>query len=204
MEESFTNNIHHHYSLLKLYVNKENKELIELYREAIQKHNSQTMSNPYYNSGFDLFIPEDVRFIVPIESNMINLQVKGEMFNCVKKQEGLVKTPSPYYLYPRSSISKSPFMLANHTGIIDAGYRGNLIAAVRWLKAIPNNDTPVHQLSENICDSSPDNCVVMNKHSRYFQICQPALLPIYVVLIDNENELSTTERGEGGFGSTGK
>ena len=35
-----------------------------------------------------------------------------------------------YYLYPRSSISKTPLRLANSVGIIDAGYRGNIMAKV--------------------------------------------------------------------------
>ena len=34
-----------------------------------------------------------------------------------------------YYLYPRSSISKTPLILANSVGIIDSGYRGNIKAA---------------------------------------------------------------------------
>ena len=36
-----------------------------------------------------------------------------------------------YQIYPRSSLSKYPIMLANHVGIIDSGYRGNLIVAFR-------------------------------------------------------------------------
>ena len=35
-----------------------------------------------------------------------------------------------YYLYPRSSISKTPLRLCNSVGIIDAGYRGNIMAFV--------------------------------------------------------------------------
>jgi dUTP pyrophosphatase len=71
-------------------------------------------------------------------------------------------------------------MLANHTGIIDSGYRGALIGAFR-----------------NMGDE-----YVVEKHTRLLQVCHPSLCPIYVVLT-NENELSSTERGEGGFGSTG-
>ena len=32
-------------------------------------------------------------------------------------------------MYPRSSIYKTPLRLANNTGIIDSGYRGNLMGA---------------------------------------------------------------------------
>jgi dUTP pyrophosphatase len=72
-------------------------------------------------------------------------------------------------------------MLANHTGIIDAGYRGYLIGAFRNLYADPYK---------------------VEKHTRLLQVCHPTLCPIHVVLV-NEEDLSTTARGEGGFGSTG-
>ena len=40
---------------------------------------------------------------------------------------------------------------------------------------------------------------------RLLQICAPDLGPIYVILVNNENELGTnTERGAGGFGSSGR
>lgn len=76
-------------------------------------------------------------------------------------------------------------MLANHTGIIDSGYRGNLIGAFRALQ-LPN-----------------DNAFTVVKHTRLLQLCHTNLLPIYVVLVE-ERDLSTSERGDGGFGSTGK
>ena len=37
--------------------------------------------------------------------------------------------PTGYYSYPRSSISKTPLLLANNVGIIDSGYRGNIKVA---------------------------------------------------------------------------
>ena len=89
-----------------------------------------------------------------------------------------------FTIHPRSSISKTPLMLANHTGIIDAGYRGSLIGAFRWLK------------------TTTDTEYVVEKYTRLVQICHPTLCPIYVIIV-NEDELTTTERGDGGFGSTG-
>ena len=67
------------------------------------------------------------------------------------------------------------------TGIIDAGYRGNLKSYFDVL----HNDK-------------------IEKFDRISQICAPGLVPIYVVLVDNEEDLSVTTRGSGGFGSTGK
>jgi len=89
-----------------------------------------------------------------------------------------------FNVHPRSSISKTQLMLANHTGIIDSGYRGNLIGAFRWLK----HDSTTQYIVE--------------KHTRLLQICHPSLCGIHVKLVD-ESELSNTSRGSGVFGSTG-
>jgi dUTP pyrophosphatase len=91
--------------------------------------------------------------------------------------------PTGFNVHPRSSISKTPLMLANHTGIIDMGYRGYLIAALRLL--------PLTHASYTV-----------EKNTRLVQICHPSLYPIYVNIV-NEDELTTTTRGSGGFGSTG-
>ena len=86
----------------------------------------------------------------------------------------------PYLLMPRSSISKTPLRLSNAIGLIDAGYRGEIMAAV-----------------DNIKKESYE----VEKGQRLFQLVSMDGGPIYFELVDN---LSTSKRGEGGFGSTGK
>jgi dUTP pyrophosphatase len=87
--------------------------------------------------------------------------------------------PVSYFLYPRSSIIKTNYRLANSVGIIDSGYRGKIIGAF-------DNINP--QIS------------TIDIYSRLLQICAPNLGPIIVEIIDYIDE---TERGSGGFGSTG-
>lgn len=169
------------YATLYLYVNDKNEELVELYKEHVKKHNEKIMTDEYPNSGFDLFIPNDTTFEKETDSVFVDLEVKCEM--TYHKRNRNAET-SAYYVYPRSSMSKTPLMLANHTGIIDSGYRGFLIAALRYLK-------------------SRDGLFQVEKHTRLLQICHPSLCPILVKLV-SESELSKTKRGEGGFGSTGK
>ena len=82
-----------------------------------------------------------------------------------------------YYLVPRSSISNGVFQLTNSIGVIDSCYRGNLKAKTRCFQ---------------------DNGI-MEKYSSLFQIIAPDLKPIQCVVVD---KLSTTTRGDGGFGST--
>jgi dUTP pyrophosphatase len=174
------------YSVLKLFVNPDNVDLVEAYAQHIDAHNKHTYKNMYYNSGFDLINPASEQVNTLNSAKLYDLQVKGEMVHCKLFLQNDTKHPvagmsscSPYFLYPRSSISKTPLMLANHTGIIDAGYRGFLKAAVRSFDAY-----------------------TIEKGTRLFQVCHPTLCPVYVVMV-SEDQLTSTERGEGGFGSTG-
>lgn len=156
-------------------------ELMDQYVAHADKHNISILTDPYPNSGFDLFFPENVTFGDVIESKMVNFQVKCEMriYNFTKNKW----TSTGYYMYPRSSLSKTPLILANHVGIIDSGYRGNLMGAFR------------------IIDLSWESYIV-EKNTRLLQVCAPDLRPIVVRIVD-ESFFQETERGAGGFGSTG-
>jgi len=119
------------------------------------------------DAGLDLFIPRN-QTILAGETAFIHLQVACE-------SEG----NRPYFLLPRSSISKTPLRMANSIGLIDGGYRGELIAAVDNIK------TESYQV---VCGQ------------RLFQIIALDGSPIHLQLVKT---LSPTERGKGGFGSTG-
>ncbi len=124
--------------------------------------------------GFDLYMPTDIT-IGPRETAFINLGIRAEY------QSQLDNTYYGYQLYPRSSISKTKLRLANSVGIIDPNYRGYLIAAVDNI-----SDQPQH----------------LKQGERYFQLVFVKLeKPSSVEVV---SELSITDRGEGGFGSTGK
>ena len=92
----------------------------------------------------------------------------------------VVKTDSHFLLMPRSSIYKSGLLMANSTGVIDKSYRGELKA-------------PVWSMTGSSSVQAGD---------RLFQIVAPDMGWIrHVHLVDS---LPETERGAGGFGSTGK
>jgi dUTP pyrophosphatase len=184
------------FAVLKLAVNVDQPELLELYQGHVAKHNTSTETALFPNSGFDVFVPDTTTFESDFAAKFVDLKIKAEMIYCdknmqvtIENDEGEPETVSGasyscgYYVYPRSSISKTPLMLANHAGIIDSGYRGNIIAALRKL---PSDQTTY----------------VVEKNTRLFQICHSSLCPIFVVLV-SESELNSSERGEGGFGSTG-
>ena len=184
------------FAVLKLAVDSNDSELLELYTSHIVKHNAATETSLFPNSGFDLFVPNETTFDSDFTAKLVDLKIKCEMLYCDKNMQVTMETEDGvlenfsgasyscgYYVYPRSSIFKTPLMLANHVGIIDSGYRGNIMAAVRKLPS----------------DSSS---YVVEKQTRLFQICHPSLCPVFVVLV-NESELNSSERGDGGFGSTG-
>lgn len=167
-------------SVLFLYVNKENTELVELYKKHIENHNNHVKSSLYPNSGFDIFIPQITVFDA-YKSILVNTEVKAELCSYYNDyvQE---KNNNAYYVYPRSSISKTPLIMSNHVGIIDQGYRGYILSS---LKSLSNEE------------------YVVEKNTRLLQICHPSLLPFEVVLLTDETQLTNSERGSGGFGSTG-
>jgi len=161
-----------------IYVNDDN-QLRELYEENIKKHNKKINGTNFPDSGFDLFCLKNDN-IKYGETYTMDTRVVCAVY---KKNE-----PSAYYLYPRSSISKTPLRLANSVGIIDTGYRGNLIAKL--------NNTGYYKDGFKSVDFKT------KYEDKYVQICMPDLSPFNIQMVDNINEMGVTERGEGGFGST--
>lgn len=155
-----------------LYLKPENESIEYFYKNHSSHHEG--------DSGLDLFVPNDIE-VKCCETVFIDLKIKCELLD---KENNNIS----YYLYPRSSISKTPLILANSVGIIDAGYRGSIKAAVKY---IPSYD-------DIKSDKRPT--YMIKKGTRLFQICSPDLKELKFKL---SNTLSETSRGEGGFGSTG-
>ena len=202
-------NIYDRVMVLKLYVDVNDINLIDRYRDAANNHNNRLLNNPHHiDAGFDLFSPgapdsrDDhnydpsvLRFYGPGWENQnpvnrLNLRVScsARIFTDTGKNFN-----TGYYMYPRSSLSKTPLRLANSTGIIDAGYRGHLMGMF-----------DVVNLPENLSDSREAD-FFGRKFDRYLQICAPSMIPIIVEIVDSREDLGgETERAGGGFGSTGR
>ena len=133
--------------------------------------------------GIDLVCPEEVNIEGVANSvAVINYKIKASMTNIATNEK------VSYYLYPRSSISNFPLQMANSVGIIDSGYRGFLMAKVRYLPIVYADM------------SSPYSSYTINKYLRLFQICAPDLGKIVVNIVE---ELDATQREDRGFGSSG-
>ena len=78
MEYIYETNIKR-FALLKLYVNKEDKDLVEIYKTHIDKHNKSIQTDPFPNSGFDIFFPKEKIFDIELHTSMVNMEIKTEM-----------------------------------------------------------------------------------------------------------------------------
>lgn len=84
-------------------------------------------------------------------------------------------------VFPRSSNRKTESYLTNSVGVIDSGYRGEIMASFK------NRDNELHKAPYSIGD----------------RVAQLIILPYPEIELEEAEELSETERGEGGHGSTG-
>ena len=95
-----------------------------------------------------------------------------------------IEIPEGYVglLYPRSSNSKTDLYLTNHVGVIDSGYRGEIMFKFRPINGIV--DAYIYAVGD--------------------RIGQLIIMPYPSIKFVETDELSDSDRGDGGFGSTGK
>ena len=97
-------------------------------------------------------------------------------------------------VFPRSSIRKTGLQLSNSVGVIDSGYRGELQATFNKLFGgeAMYDEMKVKEIQPNDFYKVGD------------RVAQIMIIPHPPIEFEEANELSDTERGAGGFGSTGK
>ena len=81
-------------------------------------------------------------------------------------------------VFPRSSVSQTDLLLSNSVGVLDSGYRGELKFRFRSLGA--------------------------DEYEIGDRIGQIMILPLPQISLIESDSLSETDRGDGGFGSSGK
>ena len=84
-------------------------------------------------------------------------------------------------LFPLSSISKTNLDLCNSVGVVDSGYRGSIKLRFNVLE----NKSSVEYLPQD-------------------KVGQLVIIPYPKVELEEVNELVSSDRGEGGFGHTGR
>lgn len=124
------------------------------------------------DAGIDLYVQEDVT-IQPGTAVLVGMGIQC----CMHVNDW----PVAFDLRSRSSIYKTPLILANGVGTIDAGYRGEIKAALRNLGSEP---------------------YLLERGTRIVQIVAPSLMTVKTITDVDEFPVMTA-RGEGGFGSSG-
>lgn len=119
-------------------------------------------------AGMDFYQPESVA-IEPHQTQYVTLGLAMEI-------------PKGYMLMlaPRSSMSKTPLVIPNSFGVIDADYRGEI---------------------KGIFKNTSDDVYLIQKGDR---LLQGILVPVGALKLLEVDELTETVRGAGGIGSTGK
>ena len=90
------------------------------------------------------------------------------------------------FLFPRSSNAKKDLILSNSVGVLDSGYRGQVM----------------FKFKRNLKDVDQDSIQLFNEYQVGDRIGQIIIMPIPHIEFNLVDELSTTDRGVGGFGST--
>lgn len=123
-----------------------------------------------------------------LDLTAISYEYKEE-YDCDVYGTGLaIEIPEGYVglIFPRSSNRKTNSYLTNSVGVIDSGYRGEIMISFK------NRDvsffTDKHIRPYNVGD----------------RVAQLIIIPYPSIKLVEVNELSDSERGEGGHGSTGK
>ena len=125
------------------------------------------------SGGLDIYFQKDTELVIGAD-NVVNLGF------CAEVPEGHVAL-----LLPRSSAGMKGLALRNTVGVIDADYRGEWIAHI-------------------VIDQQGDNAWGETiKYKRGDRALQAIIIPFNKVDINIVDELSVTDRGDGGFGSTG-
>ena len=101
-------------------------------------------------------------------------------------------------IFPRSSICRKDLLLSNAVGVIDSGYRGEVTAKFKLaLRA------------QGDLRTLPDTAIVeqwgtSNVYGKGERIAQLIIIPLPRITLVESADLSDSERGEGGYGSTGR
>ena len=113
--------------------------------------------------------------------------------NTIYKTGLAIEIPKGYVglIFPRSSIYKTVLSLTNSVCVIDSGYRGEIM--LRFVDNFSPEENPLNRFK---------------KFTRDFyqvgdRVGQLIIMPYPQIEFEEVEELSKTERGEGGFGSTG-
>ena len=121
-------------------------------------------------------------------------------FNIPKGYVGLI--------FPRSSVTKEDMMLKNSVGVIDAGYQGEI--RFRFIKSV-NDVFRAEVRTGSLIGGRVEHIINVHSPERHLDIYkvgdkigQIMFIKLPKIKLKLVDEFTSSIRGEGGFGSTGK
>ena len=156
-------------------------------------------------TGFDVVVTSEPEIIGEIYDNgaykrVDYIQYKTNLKLAVQKERifsnfGYNDLDYDILAFPRSSISKYNLVLANCIGLIDADYRGEVL--LRFKYQWQPEDYKIR--TDNLLEGRVNFTKLYNKGDKVCQLKVTKVENVEFVLV---YELDSTNRGEGGFGST--
>ena len=156
-------------------------------------------------TGFDVLVTSDPEIIGEIYDNgaykrIDYIQYKTNLKLAVQKEKvfsnfGHTDFDYDILAFPRSSVSKYNLVLANCIGLIDADYRGEVLLRFKYIWQ--PEDYKIR--TDNLLEGSVNFAKLYNKGDKVCQLKVTKVENVEFILVD---ELDSTDRGEGGFGST--
>ena len=156
-------------------------------------------------TGFDVVVTSDPEIVGDQYENgaykrIDYIQYKTNLKLAVQKDRqfsnfGYTDLDYDILAFPRSSVSKYNLVLANCIGLIDADYRGEVLLRFKYIWQPEDYRIRTDNLLEGYVNSTK----LYNKGDKVCQLKVTKVENVEFVLVD---ELDSTNRGEGGFGST--
>ena len=136
------------------------------------------INNPAHvgDVGFDVIASSGPEFVRGQDGGILYVQYDTSL---------RIKPPSGHFclVFPRSSISNYDLMLANSVGVIDEGYRGNIMIRFKPMPCLEDSMPEYYKKGDKIAQL----------------IFMPAVVPTLI-----EGDVDETERAGKGFGSSGQ
>lgn len=172
--------------------------------------NNSILNLPAKNgdAGYDLVAASEPRVIGSIYQGLYYKSISH-----IEYETNLIIEPSKkedryeffMLLYPRSSIVKTNLFLSNSVGVIDSGYRGTIKVCFKYniqpedMKIVEGKSFRGKEAKGIVSSIDPNK--VYHEGDKIAQLIPCKHLDFN---INYTNEVSQTERNQGGFGSTGK
>lgn len=172
--------------------------------------NEAILNNPsrFGDAGYDVIAVNQPRIIGSVYQGLYYTAISHIEYNTkLVIEPEMVDEDFKFFmlLYPRSSIIKTNLVLANSVGVIDSGYRGDVkvcfkyIAQPEDMKIVEGRSFRGKEAKGIVTSVNPQR--IYQQGDKIAQLIPCKHLPLCIDYVD---EINQSDRGSGGFGSTGK